>query len=114
MLVDGIHRLFDWNEININISVISVYYLSILFCIFWYRNNSLIKNRSPALIIIIGIACFIDSILRLIIISLPYTKIDTKCTITIMESVAFYYVIYIFFFLRIYRVSKVNKINKDI
>jgi hypothetical protein len=112
-LIDGIHKLFSLNQILIN-SVILFILFALILHIFYHRKKPFIQNRSPILLLMIGIGCFSDQLMRLIIISTSYTKIDIKCTFSIVNKVVFYYVIYIFFIVRILRVKSVNKINIDI
>ena len=85
-----------------------------MFHVFYHRKKPFIQNRSPILLLMIAIGCFFDQLMRLVIISIPYTKIDIKCTFSIVNKVVFYYVIYIFFIVRILRVKSVNKINMEI
>lgn len=64
--------------------------------------------------LMITVGVYFDSILKLMIISTEYQKIDLKCQMAIAARVVFYYVAFIFILIRIQRVHSVNKLNEEL
>ena len=91
---------------------ISLIYLAIFAHIFYNKDKPPIQNRSPILMLMITIGAYFDSICKLLIISIPYTEIDIKCTLAIFARMVFYYLTFIFILIRICRVDSINKLNQ--
>ena len=64
--------------------------------------------------LMITIGAYFDTMCKLLIISLPYTEIDVKCTFAIFARMVFYYLTFIFILIRIWRVHSVNQLNQSI
>lgn len=64
------------------------------------------------LIIVIGV--YFDAILKLMIISTDYHRIDIKCQMAIAARVVFYYIAFFFILIRIQRVHTVNKLKEEL
>ena len=82
--------------------------------IFRNKDKPHIQSRSPILILMITIGVYIDTMLKLAIISIDYENIDIKCQIAIAARIVFYYIAFFFILIRIQRVHNVNKLNEEL
>jgi hypothetical protein len=96
------------------IGVLSSFFLAIFIIIFIDMHKPEIQNRSPTLMLMIIIGITFDSVLKLYILMLDYTEIDTKCQLGLISRVVFHYVAYMFILIRIKRVHNVNKIEDEL
>ena len=113
-LIESIHQLFTNTQAwSIGICI-SLVYFAIFGHIYWNKDKPPIQNRSPILMLMITIGGYFDSICKLLIISIPYTEIDIKCTLAIFARMVFYYLTFIFILIRIIRVDSINQLNQQI
>ena len=113
-LIENIHKLLGPTA-TITIAVIlTLIYLAIFFSIMRNKNKPHIQSRSPILMLIITFGVYFDTILKLMIISTEYQRIDVKCQMAIAARVVFYYIAFIFILIRIQRVHSVNKLNEEL
>ena len=73
--------------------------------VMYYRERPFIKSRSPLMILMIVCGVFFDTMVKLIIMYLPFTFIDLKCQLSIITRVVFHYIAYLFILFRILRMQ---------
>lgn len=113
-LIENIHRLIEFRTSLIIGIIFTLVYISIMYSIFRNKDKPHIQSRSPILILMITIGVYIDTILKLLIISTDYENIDIKCQMAIAARIVFYYIAFFFILIRIQRVHNVNKLNEEL
>lgn len=75
-----------------------------------YSNEPKIRSRSPLLLMMITIACYLDTTFKLFILGLSYKFVDLKCSLAIGGRVVNHYMAFIFIIIRIRRMHTVNEL----
>lgn len=108
-----IDSLFEFQWFVFLLLSFIVLYGSMIIYTWINRNKPHIECRSPKIMLVIFVSCFLDTIFKLIIRFLSVDKIDQKCKLALSTRMVLHNLIVIFLVVRIRRVHQVNTMRKE-
>ena len=105
-----IESIYGQEEFYVYFIIISVIYSVIMIMTIRSMDKPHIQCRSPILMQVIFVGCYLDTITKLLIRYLDYNDIGWKCKLALLTRLVFHNVIVIFIVVRIKRVHTVNKL----